>query len=76
MMSALQVTRISKAKQPRRRSGGALLWWFFITYAVSKLRVHFDVRGIRIINRVIGAVVMVGSLIGIILISTGVWSLH
>ena len=56
--------------------GGALLWWFFITYAVSKLRVHFDVRGIRIINRVIGAVVMVGSLIGIILISTGVWSLH
>lgn len=56
--------------------GGALLWWFFITYAVSKLRVHFDVRGIRIINRVIGAVVMVGSLIGIILIYTGVWSLH
>lgn len=56
--------------------GGALLWWFFITYAVSKLRVHFDVRGIRVINRVIGAVVMVGSLIGIILISTGVWSLH
>ncbi len=55
---------------------GALLWWFFITYAVSKLRVHFDVRGIRVINRVIGAVVMVGSLIGIILISTGVWSLH
>lgn len=56
--------------------GGALLWWFFITYVVSKLRVRFDVRGIRIINRVIGAVVMVGSMVGMILIYTGIWSLH
>jgi threonine/homoserine/homoserine lactone efflux protein len=56
--------------------GGAMLWWFFITYVVSKLRVRFDVRGIRVINRVIGVVVMLGALIGIILISTGVWSLH
>lgn len=56
--------------------GGAMLWWFFITYVVSKLRVRFDVRGIRVINRVIGVAVMLGSLIGIILISTGVWSLH
>lgn len=56
--------------------GGAMLWWFFITYVVSKLRVRFDVRGIRVINRVIGVAVMLGSLIGIVLISTGVWSLH
>ena len=56
--------------------GGAMLWWFFITYVVSKLRVRFDVRGIRVINRIIGVAVMLGALIGIILISTGVWSLH
>lgn len=56
--------------------GGALLWWFFITYVVSKLRQRFDVNGIRVINRVIGAVVMAASLIGAILIYTGVWSLH
>lgn len=56
--------------------GGALLWWLFITYVVSKLRARFDVRGIRIINRIIGAVVMVCSFLGIILISTGIWSLH
>lgn len=56
--------------------GGAMLWWVFITYAVSKLRARFDVRGIRIINRIIGAVVMTGSMIGAILIYTGVWSLH
>ena len=56
--------------------GGAMLWWFFITYVVSKLRVRFDVRGIRVINRIIGVAVMLGALIGTILISTGVWSLH
>ncbi len=56
--------------------GGAMLWWFFITYVVSKLRVRFDVRGIRVINRIIGAAVMLGSLIGMVLIYTGVWSLH
>lgn len=56
--------------------GGAMLWWFFITYVVSKLRVRFDVRGIRVINRIIGVAVMLGALIGIILISTGVWSLY
>jgi threonine/homoserine/homoserine lactone efflux protein len=55
---------------------GAMLWWFFITYVVSKLRARFDVRGIRVINRIIGAAVMLGSLIGIVLIYTGVWSLH
>jgi threonine/homoserine/homoserine lactone efflux protein len=56
--------------------GGAMLWWFFITYVVSKLRVRFDVRGIRVINRIIGVAVVLGALIGIVLISTGVWSLH
>ena len=56
--------------------GGAMLWWLFITYVVNKLRVCFDVRGIWIINRVIGIIVMVCSLIGIVLISTGVWSFH
>lgn len=56
--------------------GGAVLWWFFITYVVSKLRERFDVRGVRVINRVIGCAVMTGSLIGAVLIYTGVWSLH
>ena len=56
--------------------GGAMLWWFFITSVVNKLRTHFDVRGIWIINRVIGGVVMAGSLIGAVLIATGTLSLH
>lgn len=56
--------------------GGAMLWWFFITFVVSKLRARFDVRGIRVINRIIGIVVMIASLTGLILITTGIWSLH
>ena len=56
--------------------GGAILWWFFITYLVSKLRERFDVRGLLIINRVIGGAVMIGSLVGAILIATGTLSLH
>ena len=56
--------------------GGAMTWWLFITYVVSKLRARFDVRGIRVINRIIGVAVMIGSLVGVVLIYTGVWSLH
>ena len=56
--------------------GGAMLWWFFITFVVNKLRTHFDVRGIWIINRVIGGAVMIGSFVGAILIATGTLSLH
>ncbi|MBQ8734476.1 MAG: LysE family translocator, partial [Bacteroidaceae bacterium] len=56
--------------------GGAVLWWLFITYAVSKLRNRFDVRGIWIINRIIGAVVITASFISVILIITGIYSLH
>lgn len=56
--------------------GGALLWWFFITSVVNKLRARFDLRGVMIINRVIGSAVMVGSVVGAVLIATGIWSLH
>ena len=55
---------------------GAMLWWFFITSMVNKLRARFDLKGVMIINRVIGVVVMVGSLVGAVLIATGVLSLH
>ncbi len=56
--------------------GGAMLWWLFITYAVSKLRTKFDERGVWIINRVIGTLVMIGSGIGVVLIATGIYSFH
>jgi threonine/homoserine/homoserine lactone efflux protein len=45
---------------------GALCWWLCITFFVNKLRKHFNLRGIWIINRVFGAVVMIASLAGLI----------
>lgn len=43
---------------------GALLWWFGITFFVNKVRAKFNLRGIWMINRVIGVVVMAVSVIG------------
>ena len=51
--------------------GGAICWWLFLTYMVDMVRTRFDVRGIWMINRVIGVVVMVASVIGFILTVTG-----
>ena len=42
---------------------GALLWWYGLTWLIDKIRTKFDDNGIRIINQVIGAVVMLVSVI-------------
>lgn len=45
---------------------GALVWWFMITALVNKLRNRFDVRGIWILNRVIGSIVMLFGVLGVV----------
>ncbi len=45
---------------------GALLWWFGITFFVNKVRTQFNLRGIWMLNRIIGVVVMVASVVGLI----------
>lgn len=45
---------------------GALTWWFGITYFVNKVRTRFNVRGIWMINRIIGIVVMAVAAFGFI----------
>lgn len=50
---------------------GALLWWFGITYFVNKVRTRFNVRGIWILNRIIGIAVMIASVVGIVLAIAG-----
>lgn len=44
--------------------GGAITWWLSITFFVNKVRTRFNLRGIWILNRIIGGVVIVASLIG------------
>lgn len=46
---------------------GALTWWFGITYFVNKVRTRFNVRGIWMLNRIIGIVVIIASVVGIIM---------
>ena len=45
---------------------GALLWWFGITYLVNKVRARFNVRGIWILNRIIGSIVMLASVVSLV----------
>jgi len=46
--------------------GGAILWWFGLTWLIDKIKGKFDNNGIIIINKVIGSVVIIFSLIVLI----------
>ncbi|MCC8199636.1 MAG: LysE family transporter [Tannerellaceae bacterium] len=43
---------------------GALSWWFGITYIVSKVRRWFNVRGIWMLNRMVGSIIIILSVLG------------
>lgn len=45
---------------------GALLWWFGLTWLVDKIRGIFNSSGIILINRVIGSIVVIVSLLVLI----------
>ncbi len=50
---------------------GAVSWWFSITYFVNKVRARFNVRGIWILNRIIGVVVIIAAIVGIVMAMSG-----
>lgn len=45
---------------------GALSWWFLITSLVGKLRSNFNLRGLWIMNRIVGIVIIILSVLGIV----------
>ena len=45
---------------------GALIWWSVITFFVDKVRTHFNIRSMWLINRIIGSIVLVLSLYGLV----------
>lgn len=47
---------------------GAIVWWFLITYFISKLRRWFNVRGIWLMNKIVGSVIMIVSIIGFLIV--------
>lgn len=46
--------------------GGALLWWMMITFFVDKVRTHFNIRSMWLINRIIGSIILILSLYGLV----------
>ncbi len=45
---------------------GAIIWWFGLTWLIDKIREKWDEQGVVIINRIIGAIVIIFSLITLI----------
>lgn len=45
---------------------GALLWWWVVTYFVDKVRSHFNLRSMWLINKITGCIIMIFALVGII----------
>ena len=52
---------------------GAVVWWFCLTYFVNKVRKQFNLRGIWILNRVIGTAVIIAALGGLVMAATGTY---
>lgn len=44
---------------------GALLWWWFITWGVNKLRAHFNLRSMWLINRITGTIILIFATVGL-----------
>ena len=51
---------------------GALLWWTVITFTVDKVRSHFNIGSMWLINRIMGTLLLLLSLYGLV---TGIWDL-
>lgn len=45
---------------------GALFWWWSITWLVNKIRAHFNLRSMWLINRITGTIIFIFSAVGII----------
>ena len=50
---------------------GALLWWAVITFFVDKVRTHFNIRSMWLINRIIGIIILLLSFYGL---ATGIYA--
>ncbi len=49
---------------------GALMWWYIVTLFVSRLQKRINVRSLKLINRLIGIILIVMAVIGIVVAAT------
>lgn len=45
---------------------GALGWWWVVTYAVEKVRAHFNLRSMWLINKITGSIIILFGIVGIV----------
>ena len=45
---------------------GAFSWWFFISWFIARLRKHFNRQGLVILNRIVGSILMIISVVGVL----------
>lgn len=45
---------------------GALGWWWIVSYFVNKLRAHFNLRSMWLINKITGGIIMIFAIVGVI----------
>ncbi len=51
---------------------GALGWWWMVTFFVDKVRAHFNLRSMWLINKIIGGIIAIFGIVGIITAITGI----
>lgn len=44
---------------------GTIIWWYVITFFINKVRAHFNVRSMWLVNRIIGSIILIMALFGI-----------
>ena len=45
---------------------GAILWWFGVTYFINKVRRHFNIRSLWLLNRILAGVIMIMGAVGFV----------
>ena len=53
---------------------GAVLWWYIVTFFIDKVRAHFNLRSMWLINKIIGGIIMIFAVVGIITAISGLAS--
>ncbi len=56
--------------------GGALLWWFLVTWFVDKVRAHFNLRSMWLVNKIIGSVILIFAVVGIVTSTAGLMKMR
>lgn len=43
---------------------GAVAWWWIVTYFIDKVRAHFNLRSMWLINKIIGVIILLFAIVG------------